>query len=137
MDEAFQVGKVITVDRSTSSKKVQVNLGTTPYAMGQVDETYVLVHTGFIKFPDESNKNYPFWYYPVEGILKWSQEKGKGWADDIWTAESDERSKNTYFSRLSRLLKRLTNHIIINVSHKMLGISPNLSENDNGFNNFK
>ena len=107
MDEAFLVGKRITVDRSTSSKKVTMYLGKNKYATGQVDETYLLTHTGFMKFPDERNKQYPFWYYPVEGILKWSQEKGKGWAGDIWTAESDEKGRNSFIRYDRKVIRNI------------------------------
>ena len=93
MDDSFKVGKVITVDRSKSPKTVQVKIGETDPIVGEVDETFLLTHTGFMTFPDENNKKYPFWYYPVEGILKWSHEKGKGWEGDIWTGETDPSSK--------------------------------------------
>ena len=58
IDDAFTVGKVITVDRSLSPKKVEVNLRKIPYASGQIDETYLLKHTGSMTFPDENNKKY-------------------------------------------------------------------------------
>ena len=94
IDDAFLVGKRIVVDRSTRAKNLVMYLGKIPYATGQIDETYVLTHTGYMIFPDEK-KRYSFWYYPVEGILKWTYEKGKGWAGDIWRAQSDETGNAT------------------------------------------
>ena len=93
LDDAFKVGKKIAVDRSVRPKKVTVTIGKTDQATGQIDETYLLEHTGYVDFPDENNKRYPFWYYPAEGILKWSSKKGTGWAGDIWTAERDPSSE--------------------------------------------
>ena len=96
MDAAFKVGKVITVDRSKTPKVVQVNIGKTTPAMGQIDETLLFTHTGFVTFPDENNKKYSFWYYPVDGKLYWTKEKTKGQAyQDIWVGETDPNSKFT------------------------------------------
>ena len=93
MDDTFKVGKVITVDRSKSPKTLKVNIGKTNPATGEIDETFLLTHTGFVSFPDENNKKYPFWYYPMDGVIHWSKEKTKGVIGDTWTGETDEKSK--------------------------------------------
>ena len=91
LDAAFTVGKVITVDRSMNPIKIQVNLGSTHPATGEVDERFLLTHTGSVSFPDENNKKYNFWYYPAEHKIYWSADKGS--TKDIWVGETDPSSK--------------------------------------------
>ena len=82
------------MDASTTPKTLRVNIGKTPHAAGVIDETFLLTHTGSVSFPDENDKKYPFWYYPTEGKLYWSKEKGKGVVGDWWIGETDENSKS-------------------------------------------
>ena len=91
MDETFTVGKVITVDRSAVPVKIKINIGKTNPAVGEVDETFLLTQTGFVAFPDENNKKYNFWYYPTEGNIYWTADKGK--TTDIWRGTTDPTSK--------------------------------------------
>ena len=98
MDEAFTVGKVISVDRTSLPKKVTVNIGKTHPAVGEVDEKYLLTHTGFVTFPDEKNKKYSFWYYPAEKKIYWTKDKGQ--TTDIWTGTTDQSRKLVQFSFL-------------------------------------
>ena len=92
IDVAYTVGKVITVDRTKTPSTLQVKIGDTTPASGEIDESLTATHTGWVTFPDENNKKYNFWYYPTEGKIYWSADKGK--TKDIWTGETDERSKN-------------------------------------------
>ena len=55
---------------------------------------YLLTHTGSVTFPDENNKKYPFWYYPLEGKLYWSKKKEDHTGIDIWDGETDDTSKH-------------------------------------------
>ena len=94
LDEAYTVGKIITVDRTGSPSTVKVHIGDAPPATGEVDERFLLTHTGSVSFPDEKNKKYNFWYYPTEGKIYWAADKGK--TKDIWTGETDTSSKKSH-----------------------------------------
>ena len=93
IDGAFKVGTVISVDRSKTPKTLQIKIGKTDPAIGEIDETFLLTHTGSVSFPDENNKKYNFWYYPAEGVIYWSRDKVQYKTGDYWTGETDENGK--------------------------------------------
>ena len=95
MDEAFTVGKIISVDRSKSPSTLQIRIGDTHPATGEIDEKYLEKHTGSVSFPDENNKKYNFWYYPIEKKIYWTADKPS--TTDIWTGDSDENSKHSSY----------------------------------------
>ena len=91
MNEAFTIGIVITIDRTQSPGKVKVRIGDAEPGTGEIDEKFLLTHTGSVTFSDESNKKYNFWYYPAEGKIYWVADKGK--SNDIWNGKTDPNGK--------------------------------------------
>ena len=87
MDDAFTAGIMISIDRAVTPGTVTVRIGDAKPGRGEVDEKYLLEHTGSVTFSDEGNKKYSFWYYPTEGKIYWTAEKGK--SDDFWTGTTN------------------------------------------------